>query len=242
MGNLVQQVVDHSGLSVVELASVSGIPKSNIYRYLSGQAEPTVDVLRELAMGAQLSLNLQVAPLSEGEASRAARSFLGELDIPNHPETDQWIERIQRGSPTDADLVVRAGQAANPLWRKGARYFRGGPTTLAIASAGDISGGKWALSGAPVLEALGLAEVPVPTLLWCERPDESAQALSSSMREVPQPDGAQVIVLPAIHSELEGARAVEGIWLVSVLQGLLDLAGLGAIPASLVYDFLIIKN
>lgn len=228
MGNILRDIVEQSGLSVLELATVSGVPKSNIYRYLSGQAEPSVDVLQELARGADLSVQVNIVPLSEGEAGLAARVLLGDASGDISVPVQEWIARLQRNEDTDIGKVLRAGRAAAPLWRQGAHYFRGDVTTLTIASAGDISGGKWALSGAPVLEALGEDEVRVPTLLWCEQPDAVAQALRESMREVPQPDGAHVVVVPAIHSELVGALSLEGVWIVSLLQGLVDLAGLGA--------------
>lgn len=227
MGNIVREILDSTGQTVRDVAVNSGVPKSTLYRYLAGEADPSWTVVHEIAMACNLTLQIALQPLSDPRAAQAAKYLLGAFtDAPND-EVMQWVERLKRRAPAnDFEIIAQAGQASNPLHREGAHFFRGNVNSLTIASAGDITGKDWALSGAPVLDALNKESSNLPTLLWAEDAAGAAQALSKSCLPLPRFDGANVLVLPAIHNELDGATELSGVRIVSVLQGLLDVVDL----------------
>lgn len=227
MGNIVRDILDSTRLRVLEVAEYSGVPKSNIYRYLKGDAEPTLSVLQEIAHAAGVDLSLGVRPLSDGAAAEAVKVILGNsLDDSGH-DVQEWVERITRRKPASgSDVIEFGGQASNVLHRAGAYYFRGNLSVLTIASAGDFTDKPWALSGAPVLEALNLDAADAPTILWAVDAESAARALEKSATPLPQPDGANIVLVPAIHNETGEVTVRGGIRLVSVLQGLIDVISL----------------
>lgn len=239
MGNIVRDLLDTAQLSVLDAAVYSGIPKSNIYRYLSDEAEPTLSVLQELARACNVSLELAFRHLSDPNAALAAKYVLGVIEGEPSPEVQAWVERINRRQPqTEYEVIHIAGVAAAPSFRDGAHYFRGDIRTLTVASAGDFTGKDWALSGAPVLEALDEAGVTIPVLLWADDADRAAHALDRSATRLPEPDGANILVVPARHGELDRAQVLAGIRIVSVLQGVLDVVSFGDEAAHLVRTYL----
>jgi transcriptional regulator with XRE-family HTH domain len=239
MGNLVREMLDMAQLSVMDAAVYSGVPKSNIYRYLSGEAEPTLAVLEEIARACDLSLDIAPKRLSDPYAAQAVKNMLEPSDTEAPSEVLSWIERITRRHPhNDYDVIHIGGVAAAPTYRHGAHYFRGDIHTLTVASAGDFTNKNWALSGAPVLEALDLSGAFIPVVLWAEDADLAAAALKQSATELPHPDGANILIVPAHHGECDGSIAMAGVRLVSVLQGLIDVVSFGDEAAGLVRTYL----
>ena len=239
MGNLVRDILDSAQLSVLEVAEYSGVPKSNIYRYLKGDAEPTLSVLQEIALAAGVDLGVVVRTLSDGDASEAVKIILGVSSEVTSDGVQEWVERITRRKPASGwDVLDIGGQASNVLHRAGAHYFRGNLSVLTIASAGDFTDKQWALSGAPALEALGLERTDAPTILWAVDAEGAARALKKSATPLPQPDGANIVVVHAIHKELEEVTVREGIRLVSVLQGLIDVISLHSTTKQQVRQYL----
>lgn len=227
MGNIIREILDSAGISVVEAAEISGVPKSNIYRYLSHEAAPTLEVIREIARACNLAVDLTLTPLSDPQAAVAAKWILGASDTQPQGEAAEWVSRIERQHcDTDDEVIEFAGRAANPLHRPGAQYFRGTVSALTVASAGDVTGSDWALSGAPVLEALGLDPSGLPIILWARDAVSAGRAMKNSAVALPLVDGANIVIVPAETGELLGATALDGVRIVSVLQGLLDVGGI----------------
>lgn len=227
MGNIVQEILDAANVSVLDAAAYSGIPKSNIYRYLNAEAEPTIAVIQELCLACNLKLETLLLPLSDPNAAEAVKHILGASQLPITKEIESWIHRIERKSPqSNFEFILFGGRASNPLNREGATFYRTEANALTIASAGEVTGKPWALSGAPVLEALDLEVLTTPTILWAEDSDAAVEAFMHSASKVPQADGANVVIVPAHNGELENTTEIEGIKIVSVLQGLLDVVSL----------------
>lgn len=227
MGSLIREMLDTAGISVLEAAEISGVPKSNIYRYLHGDAAPPLGVIEELALACNLSVELKLAPLSDPHAAQAAKLVLGATQAQADGEVSRWISRISRQNFTlDFEIIEFAGRASNPLHRQGAQYFRGNVNALTVASAGEMTGSDWALSGAPVLEALDLNLVGLPIILWATDVAQAARAMSKSAVELPLVDGANIVIVPALSGELDDATELEGVRIVSVIQGLLDVVGI----------------
>jgi transcriptional regulator with XRE-family HTH domain len=227
MGNIVREMLDSAGFSVIEAAEISGVPKSNIYRYLSNEAAPTIEVVSELALACNLSLELRLAPLSDPHAAEAAKWVLGASAKEPIGEVNKWVSRIERQHfESEFDVIEFAGRASNPLHRQGAQYFRGSVNALTVASAGEMTGKDWALSGSPVLEALELNPVGIPLILWAADAEKAGRAMEKSAARLPLVDGANITIVPALSGELQDSSELEGIRIVSVLQGLLDVVGI----------------
>jgi transcriptional regulator with XRE-family HTH domain len=227
MGNIVREMIDSAGLSVLDIAENSGVPKSNIYRYLSNEAAPTLEVVSELALACNFSLELRLAPLSDPHAAEAAKWVLGATSKQPDGESEQWVSRIERHHcENEFEVIEFAGRASNPLHRQGAQYFRGNVNALTVASAGDMTGKEWALSGSSVLEALELDPAGIPLILWVADDVTAGRAMEKSATRLPLVDGANIIIVPALTGELQDSSELDGVRIVSVLQGLLDVVGI----------------
>jgi hypothetical protein len=89
-----------------------------------------------------------------------------------------------------------------------------------------MTGKDWALSGSPVLEALELNPVGIPLILWAANAEKAGRAMEKSAARLPLVDGANITIVPALSGELQDSSELEGIRIVSVLQGLLDVVGI----------------
>jgi hypothetical protein len=176
-----------------------------MHRVLNAQVDPSIGTLREIAFACGLALTLETRRTSDPDAAAAARFMLdGSYTRPATPEVDEWVQRLGRmadaGDPME---VVRvAAESSSPLCRPGAVLLAGSVALGRLASAGDASRGRWAISGAAGLY-LPTADSPAPsvTILWCDKVHTVLHLLGDAgLRETHRRDRAAVAV---IHAEPE---------------------------------------
>jgi transcriptional regulator with XRE-family HTH domain len=167
-----QEMLTSSGLTASGVARRAGVSASTLHRIVNDQVDPSFGTLRELAVACGLHLSLAASPLSDPLAASAARSMLEEnYEPPAGPEVARWRERLGRLAAGDdpVEIVKVAGSASSPLHRPGRALYSGHVPLARLASAGDASGGEWAVSGAAGLYLPADGDVaPVVTILWCE--------------------------------------------------------------------------
>lgn len=172
-------------------------------RVLAGRVDPTAGTLTEIALACGFELELHTRPSSNPNAACAARAML-ESEYPDGERLSHWKERLTRFSATPApvDLLTTAAQYASPLLRTGVVLFTGDVTVGQVASAGDASRARWAISGAAGLRLPQVHEpVPATTILWAENARHAAQLLTDSRLErATRPGRATVAVLTAEHA------------------------------------------
>ena len=66
----------------------------------------------------------------------------------------------------------------------------------------------------------------LPVILWSQDVDKAGRAMEKSAVRLPLVDGANIIIVPARAGELFDATELDGVRIVSVLQGLLDVVGI----------------
>ncbi|TFD75655.1 hypothetical protein [Cryobacterium fucosi] len=246
MEEIIDQIIEGSGLSKSALAARSGLARSTQYRIRDGLVDPTLGSLRELALAAGFELVLSLAPLSDPDAARAARVILDPRFEASYvlsggsKEVDAWVERLRRWVPggDPVDIVWQAGQSSSLLHRRGTVFLRGNVTELKLASAGDFSQQEWFLSGAAVIDRIGEPDDD-GALYGGALPGTSASPyivhsadthrfarLLDNMEEV-RPNKANLII--AEHTDGVGVDSWEDgkIKLVAPIQGLIDAFGIG---------------
>lgn len=244
MKQIIDQIIEGSGLSKSALAARSGLARSTQYRIRDGLVDPTVGSVRELALAAGFELILALASLSDPDAARAARVILDPqyeasfMLSGGSKKVDAWVERLRRWVPDGdpVDIVCTAGQSSSLLHRPGAVFLRGHVTELKLASAGDFSEQSWFLSGAAVIDRIGEPDDG----------DDDGSALRGSNRSLyvvysadthrfarlldnmdeVRPEKANLII--AEHTDGMGVDAWEDgkIKLVAPIQGLIDAFGI----------------
>lgn len=169
-------------------------------RVLAGRVDPTAGTLTEIALACGFELDLHARPSSNPGAARAARVML-ESGYPDDERLSPWKERLTRfaATPAPVDLLTAAARYASPLLRPGAVLFTGDVTLGQVASAGDATRARWAISGAAGLRLPDPhVNAPATTILWTEDPRRAAQLLTdSSLERVSRPRRATVAVLAA---------------------------------------------
>ncbi|GAA3884057.1 hypothetical protein GCM10022381_27810 [Leifsonia kafniensis] len=246
MEQIIDQIIEGSGLSKSALAARSGLARSTQYRIRDGLVDPTMGSVRELALAAGFELVLSLAPLSDPDAARAARVMLDPRFEASYmlsggsKQVDAWVERLRRWVPNGdpVDIVWQAGQSSSLVHRPGAVFLRGHVTELKLASAGDFSGQDWLLSGAAVIDRIGAPDDD-GALYGGDLPGTSAgpyvvysadthrfARLLDNMDEV-RPEKANVII--AERTDDAGVDSWEDgkIRLVAPIQGLIDACGIG---------------
>jgi transcriptional regulator with XRE-family HTH domain len=214
-GVIVGGWLEASGLNAAAAARRAGVSASTLHRVLNGLADPSVGTLREIALACGIEMALAARPLSDPRASAAARAML-EADY--EPSADReiaaWQERLVRlaGSGSPVDIVKAAAAASSPLLRPGAVLLSGELPLARIASAGDASRKRWAISGAAGLYLPPPGAVaPVVTILWCEDVRTVIQLLAETeLRQTDRPDRASLAVI-AGEPELFIGSFTEGI-------------------------------
>lgn len=201
-----------SGLNAAAAARRAGVSPSTVHRILNGYVDPSVGTLREVGIACGIDVSLATRPLSVPQAAAAARAILeGASEPPPGSGISAWRERLLRladsGNPVE---IAKAGAAASsPLLRPGAVLFSGPITLGRVASAGDASKGRWAISGAAGLY-LPPASSPVPpvTILWCETVRTVVHLLADTdLRETHRRDRAALAVIAAEDQLFEGSFA-----------------------------------
>jgi transcriptional regulator with XRE-family HTH domain len=201
-GTLVERMLESSGLSASGAARRAGVSGSTVHRIVNNRVDPSFGTLRELAIACGFHLALATSPLSEPLAASAARSMLeAGYERPDDPEVALWRERLRRlaGGDDPLEIVKVAARASSPLHRSGAALYSGVLPVARLASAGDASRGRWAISGAA---GLYLPEdgdaVPHVTILWCEDVRTVEHLLvGSALRPAHRPERATVAVVAA---------------------------------------------
>lgn len=188
---------------------------STVHRILNNLVDPSVGTLDEIALACGIQIALTARPLSDPRAAAAARALLeGGYEPPQDPRISAWQERLRRIAASDdpIEIVKAAAIASGPLLRLGAVLFHGEATLARVASAGDASKGRWAISGAAGLHLPPPdAAVPPVTILWCEDVRTAVHLLSDTdLRQTQRPDRAVLAVIAA-EPELFTGSFPEGI-------------------------------
>ena len=221
------------GLSASEVTRRTGISRATLHRIATGAVVPSLQTLNELAIVQGKEVEIGLKPLSDPHAASAARVIIdGESGAWSANEaTRRWVERLDRLARGDdggyLSILHAAGRASSLLHRVGAVYMRGDDGALRLASAGDASGGKWAVSGKAALEVTPDYPVTGPSVMWVDDVERAATLLSETHKRVTSPSNAQVIIAGANPSIYDGAYAVGAVRYVAPIQMLLDCVGLG---------------
>ena len=139
-----------SGLTRSQVAQRAGLARSTLLRIESGETNPSLGTLRELAIACGLDIDVLTRPLSDPAAAEAARLMFEDGYRPHdRPGATAWSQRLTRQAGEDPVAVTRAaGAAASLTHRPGAFHLTGTVPLVRVASAGDGAGGTWAISGA----------------------------------------------------------------------------------------------
>jgi transcriptional regulator with XRE-family HTH domain len=215
--------VSASGLTRSQVAQRAGLARSTVLRIESGETNPSLGTLRELAIACGLDIDVRTRPLSDPAAAEGARLLLEDGYQPhNRPAAEAWVERLMRQVGDDPVAITRAaGTAATLTHRTGAFHLTGIVPLVRVASAGDGGGGNWAISGAPPLGVDGTV------VLWSENPDVAARLLGEALRKT-SPAIATVIVAGAHPGVFHDVWCDGFIRYVAPIQMLLDAFGLEA--------------
>lgn len=218
----VREWVTAAGLTRSQVAQRAGLARSTLLRIESGETNPSLGTLREIAIACGLDIDVLTRPLSDQAAAEAARLMLEDGYQPNdRPAAEAWVERLTRQVGGDPVAITRAaGQAATLTHRPGAFHLTGAVPLVRVASAGDGAGGNWAISGAPPLGVEGTV------VLWSEHPEIAARLLSETLRKATSPAIATVIVAGAHPGVFRDTWRDGSIRYVAPIQMLLDAFGL----------------
>lgn len=221
-------------MTLSSLAARSGVSRATLYRVDRDPSSAMLATLREIAIAGGLDLDVVLRPVSDAAAAAAARAMF-EAGHPSIADLglEAWAGRIRRnGGDSPAECVRYAGSMSAPLARPGAHLFRGSCTSARAASAGDASGGRWALSGRSGFEALGVEpDDSVPVILWCEDADAAARTLGGDLRAVASPELANLVVIGARSDLFIDSWTADGLHVAAPIQVALDGFGIGTDPA-----------
>lgn len=229
---LVQEMLTSSGLTTSGAARRAGVSGSTLHRIVNGQVDPSFGTLREVAIACDLHLSLATTHLSDPAAASAARSMLEQdYEPPNDPEVARWRERLPRlaGGDNPVEIVKVAARASSPFHRSGGALYSGEVSLARLASAGDASGGRWAISGAAGLYLPPDRDVaPAVTILWCEDVRAVDHLLvGSGLRPIHRADRAAVAVVAAEPELFAGSFTRGIVRYVAPIQIILDCISQG---------------
>lgn len=202
-------------LSAPAVARRAGVSGSTVHRILNDAVDPSVGTLREIALACGIDIDVASRPLSDPRAAAAARTMLEDgYRPPTDPEVAVWRERLIRmaGSRSPVEIIRAAAAASSPLSRMGAVLLSGDVALARVASAGDASKGRWAVSGAAGLYLPPPSSaVPAATVLWCEDVRIVTHLLADAdLRQTHRRDRA-VLAIVACEPELFAGSFAEGI-------------------------------
>ncbi|MHB8319620.1 MAG: helix-turn-helix domain-containing protein [Acidimicrobiales bacterium] len=237
MGRVVRRWLEDSGLRAASVARRAGVSASTLHRVLHDSVDPSVGTLEEIALACGFSLELATTQASDRFASAAARSLLEDgYCPPDDPAVVAWEQRLHRwaGDDDPIGLVQAAAAAASPLHREDAVLFAGEETLARIASAGDASNGRWALSGPAGLDpsAPPVSLAPPVTILWCDDPRQASLMLTeSALTSTRQVHRVSVAVVGAEPELFFDAFSVGIVRFVSPIQIVIDCLTQGGAAA-----------
>lgn len=233
VGEVVRAWVERSGRSALALSRQAGVSSSTLHRVMHDQVDPSIGTLREIAFACGVSLDVAARPLADPLAAAAARSVLEEGYEPPSP-VEAWVARLRRQAGDDpVELVAKAGRASAPLLRPGTLLFAGAFEVGRVASAGEASGGRWALSGLAGFSLPGLWDrLPTPTILWCEDVRRVEQLLADAdLQRATRPERAALAIAEADESLFFNSFEKDQVRYVAPIQILLDGFALGGAAA-----------
>jgi hypothetical protein len=136
-------------------------------------------------------------------------------------------------SDDPVDIVKSAAIASGPLHRPGAVLLNGDVTLARVASAGDASKGRWAISGAAGLYLPSpSAAAPPVTILWCEDVKTVTHLLADAeLRQSQRPDRAVLAVIAAEPQLFAGSFSEGIVRYAAPIQIILDCIGQGGAVA-----------
>ena len=222
-----------TAISDAELSRRSGASRSTIHRIDAGSVHPTLRTLRELAIAAGLDLQVDYRPLSDPAAARAAR-FRLDSAFDREPKTSEdveWLERLTRIADADDPIAVvtEAGRATDLHHRDGAILLSQSVTALRLASAGDATGGDWAVSGRVALAAINETEGATgigPDVLYVADPQRAWRLLEAPPR-ADHVAAVALVIAPLRDEHLVDSWERDRARFVAPIQILLDCMGLG---------------
>lgn len=223
-----------SGVVASLLARRAGLSTSTLHRVLSGHVDPQIGTLREIALACGLELDLAVRPASNPMAAIAARSMLEDgFEVPRDALSNLavWTDRVTRfaGNSDPVRLVEAAAVMSAPVRRPGAVLYSGATKVGRVASSGDASGGRWALSGAVGLNLASMGDaLPVTSILWCEDARAVSNLLAdSTLRRTERPERASLAVVEGEAELFYGSFTKDRIHYVAPIQIMIDCLSLG---------------
>jgi len=232
---LVREWIADAGINASTVARRAGVSASTLHRILADQVDPSIGTLREIAIGCGVDLTISSKTMSDWRAAATARSMLEEGYIAPEYDFADWESRLTRLAQGDdpVEIVTAAARASAPLHRDGAAWFTGTMTVGTVASAGDASGGQWALSGAAGLYLPDLGEpTPAITILWCDDTRAVSQLLAaSSARTTERVDRTALVVVHGEPELFEGSFTKGLVHYAAPIQIIIDCLSLGGVVA-----------
>jgi transcriptional regulator with XRE-family HTH domain len=236
VGRTVRKWVEKSGLSNAVIARRAGVSSSTLHRVLNDQVDPSVGTLREIAIACGQDLRLAVRPPADPAAAAAARVLLEDGYVPFLPDAALWIDRLRRqAGDNPIEIVEIAGRASAPLLRPTSRLYASPIEVGRVASAGQASGGQWALSGMAGLRLPGLFErLPTPTILWCEDARRVEQLLADAdLTKATRVERTQLAIVEGDPGLFTNSFEHERVRYVAPIQILLDSFSIGGVVSDI---------
>ncbi|MFI5626819.1 helix-turn-helix domain-containing protein [Nocardioides sp. NPDC051685] len=231
VGRLVAECIGRSGLSARQVAARAGVSASTVHRIVNGVVSPSVDTLDNITTACGAGLTMSASPLATPSAAAAARAILDQLypaDV--SPDIELWAGRLDAWADGDPiQIIEEAARASGVPHRPDALLLSGEATIGRLASAGDASGGRWALSGAAGLDLPSFDEaVPRVTVLWCEDPTAVQPLLvDGTLRPAPASQHATVVVVAAEPDLFIGAFERDRVVYAAPIQIAIDAISVG---------------
>ncbi|MFE7223575.1 helix-turn-helix domain-containing protein [Nocardioides sp. NPDC057577] len=231
VGRLVAECIEHSGLSSRQVAARAGVSASTVHRIVNGVVSPSVDTLDNITTACGVGLAMSASPLAAPAAAAGARAILDPL-YPAEVDSDveRWAGRLDAWADGDpVQIIEEAARASGLLDRPDAVLLAGEATIGRLASAGDASGGRWALSGAAGLDLPSFDEaVPRISVLWCEDPSAVQASLSGgTLRPASAAHRSTVVVAAAEPDLFLGAFERDQVVYAAPIQIAIDAISVG---------------
>lgn len=230
MQDPVSEILQLASLTRSEIARRSGVHRSTLYRPKNDGSDHRLSTVREIALACGFDVDISLRPTCDPAASDAGRLML-DTEVPgvDDPTVLEWISRLDRYAGDDPLRVAQeAGKASSLLPRThGVTFMVGQFTADRLASAGYASNQVWALSGTPVLESFtGEGDTDPLAIIWCQNPRPISQLLADTGQTVSNPTKASLVIATAGILTLTGCVDLDGIRMVSPVQGIIDCMGL----------------
>jgi len=228
MEHFVRRLLEQSGLTATELARRSGLSRSTQFRIDTDAIDPRVGTLRDLAIAAGVDIRVDLEPLSDPDAARAARTMLdGRYSVEPTKTVSQWIARLRRFAGEDpVDIVRAAGECSSLLKRRGAAYLSGHVDEAKLVGAATFTPEPWILSGRGAMERLAHASsLSAPYVVYSGDAHRLIRILDNMTQVKP---GKATLIIAQYTEDLDIDAWEDGrARLVAPVQTLIDGFGLG---------------